>query len=263
MVLTPRFLPGFNASVDYFRIDVDDAISTFGAQDIINLCLQQNQQQFCDAFSTDLSRTTNPAQPYLQFRTQPFNAANQLVRGIDIDAAYRFPLSSIFRTSDANFTVRGVATHYLDNLLNTGIPTNPVLNSVGVNGGQASTPDWIYRFTAGYESPQGSITAVARGVSSGKYVANGIECQTTCPTTVPTGFATYDVNHVSGLFYVDLNLTQKVTVGSGAEAEFFVNVTNIFDRWPLLVPETGLAANSTYSDLLGRAFRVGFRVHTR
>ena len=29
---------------------------------------------------------------------------------------------------------------------------------------------------------------------------------------------------------------------------------------PILLPETGLAANSTYSDLLGRAFRVGFRL---
>ena len=262
VVLTPTFLPGFNASVDYFRIDVDDAISTFGAQDIINLCQLQNQQQFCSGFNVDPTRTTNPAQPYLQFRTQPFNAANQLVRGIDFDAAYRLPLSSLFAQSDGAVTLRGVATRYIDNLLNTGIPTNPVLNSVGVNGGQGGTPKWIYRFTLGYDSPNGSITAVGRGVSSGKYVASGIECQTTCPTTVPSGFQTYDVNHVSGLFYADLNLTQKITVAD-AEAELFVNVTNVFDRWPLLVPETGLAANSTYSDLLGRAFRVGFRVRTR
>jgi len=34
----------------------------------------------------------------------------------------------------------------------------------------------------------------------------------------------------------------------------------VFDRWPILLPETGLAANTTYSNLLGRAFRVGMRV---
>ena len=43
------------------------------------------------------------------------------------------------------------------------------------------------------------------------------------------------------------------------KAEFFFNVTNLFDADPLLLPETGLAANSTYSDLLGRTFRVGVR----
>jgi len=40
-------------------------------------------------------------------------------------------------------------------------------------------------------------------------------------------------------------------------------VTNVFDRWPILLPETGLAANSTYSNLLGRAFRVGMRLKLR
>ena len=48
-----------------------------------------------------------------------------------------------------------------------------------------------------------------------------------------------------------------------AKAELFLNVTNLFDREPLLLPETGLAANSTYSDLLGRAFRVGVRMELK
>ena len=258
-VLTPRFLPGFNLAVDYFRIDVKDAISSFAAQDIINLCFQ-GQQQFCDAYTVDPARST-PGQPYYQFRSQPFNAASQLVRGIDIDGSYRLPLNAIVGTAEGAITLRGVATRYIENRFDSGVPTNAVLNTVGVNGGQTSTPKWIYRFSATYDTPRFAITGVGRGVSSGKYVANGIECQTTCPVST-TQFPTYDDNHVSGLFYADLNLTAKISMG-GADAQMFVNVTNVFDRWPLLVPETGLAANSTYSDLLGRAFRVGIRMETR
>ncbi|MCI4652812.1 hypothetical protein, partial [Sphingomonas aquatilis] len=63
--------------------------------------------------------------------------------------------------------------------------------------------------------------------------------------------------------YFDLNLTTKIETHSGGRAELFLNVTNLFDRDPILLPETGLAANSTYSDLLGRAFRVGIRFQTR
>ena len=254
-VLSPRFLRGFNLSVDYFRIDLKDAISTFGAQDIINLCFQ-GQQQFCNAYTTDPARST-PGQPYLQFRSQPFNAASQLVRGIDIDGSYRLPLDRIFDKAEGAFTLRGVATRYIDNLFNSGVPSTVVLNQVGVNGGQATTPKWIYRVSAAYDTPSFSITAVGRGVSAGKYVANGIECQTGCPAST-TQFPTYDSNRVSGVFYADLNLTAKVTMG-GTDGQVFLNVTNLFDRWPLLLPETGLAANSTYSDLLGRAFRVGVR----
>lgn len=250
-VLSPRFLRGFNASIDYFRIDVTDAISSFGAQDIINLC-QLGQQQFCDAYTVDPSRST-PGQPYLLFRTQPFNAASQLVRGIDFDASYRVPLGS--RDS---ITLRGTATRYLDNLLDSGVPGTVVTNSVGVNGGQYSTPSWIYHVSLTYDTPSTSITAVARGISSGKYSATAIECQTNCPLSTTT-YPTYESNHVSGLFYVDLNLARRITVNSKSDAQFFINVTNLFDRAPLLVPETGLAANSTYSDLLGRTFRVGVR----
>ena len=68
---------------------------------------------------------------------------------------------------------------------------------------------------------------------------------------------------MSGLFYADLNLTQHVHFGGDRDAQFFVNVTNIFNRAPLLIPETGLAANTTYSDLLGRTFRAGVRVKLR
>jgi hypothetical protein len=57
-----------------------------------------------------------------------------------------------------------------------------VLNTAGVNGGQTGTPKWIYRFSAAYDTDAFGITAIGRGVSAGKYVANGIECQTTCPS---------------------------------------------------------------------------------
>lgn len=261
VVFSPTFLPGFNLSVDYFDIDVNKGISTFSAQEIVNLCYLGNSA-FCDAISIDASRTQNPAQPYLIIRSQPFNAASQTVRGVDIDASYRLPVDRIFDEGNGTFTIRGVATRYIDNLFDSGVPEDVVLNSVGVNGGQGGTPTWIYRVTAGYDTDDFSITAVGRGISGGKYVASGIECQTNCPVAT-TSNRTYESNRVSGLFYTDLNLTQKVRFGGSSEAQFFINVTNLFNAEPLQLPETGLAANSTYSDLLGRQYRVGIRMELR
>jgi outer membrane receptor protein involved in Fe transport len=252
-VVSPRFLPGFTASADYFRIDLGDAIDTISAQDIVNRC-SEGIAQYCDAITNDPNRST-PAAPYLLIRSQPFNFARKLVRGIDFDMAYRIPLGS------ASFTLKGVATRYIQNLSDTGIPGVVPINTVGANGGQASTPTWIFRGSATYETQTFSATVTGRGVSSGKYSASGIECTTGCPLST-TQFPTYDNNQVSGLFYVDLNLTQTVPFG-GNQAQFFANVTNLFNRWPLLVPETGLAANSTYSDMLGRQFRVGIRLQLR
>jgi iron complex outermembrane receptor protein len=264
-VFSPRFLPGFNLAVDYFDIEVNSGISTFSAQQIVNLCYL-GQQAFCDAITIDASRTQTPERPYLIIQTQPFNAASQEVRGIDIDASYRVPLNRFFGGADGTFTLRGIATRYLENRFDSGVPGAVVVDTVGVNGGQTSTPTWIYRISASYDTEDYSITAIGRGVSAGKYVANGIECQTDCPVgRTPaeiSQFPTYERNRVDGTFYVDLNMTARVP-GIGRGGEFFINVSNLFDATPLLLPETGLAANSTYSDLLGRQFRVGFRLQLR
>ncbi|WP_293643141.1 TonB-dependent receptor plug domain-containing protein [Sphingopyxis sp. RIFCSPHIGHO2_12_FULL_65_19] len=250
-VFTPTFLPGFNLAVDYFDIEVNSGISTFSAQQIVNLCFL-GEAAFCDAITTDPTRTQEPARPYLIIRTQPFNAASQKVRGIDMDASYRMPLGN------GAVTLRGIATRYLENRFDSGVPNTVVIDTTGVNGGQSSTPKWIYRVSASYDSEDFGITAIGRGVSSGKYVANGIECQTGCPTSTVNA-PTYESNSIDGAFYVDLNLTQKFSGSGDTQGEFFINVSNLFNADPILLPETGLAANSTYSDLLGRSFRVGVR----
>ncbi len=258
-VVSPSFIPGFSASVDYFRIDLEGAIDSLSAQTIINFCFQ-GRLDVCNAITQD---PANPARVLI--RTQPFNFQRRLVRGIDVEASYRMPLDTLFAKAEGSLLFRGVATHYIENITDTGIAGSAVLDTTGVNGGQFSTPSWIYRFSATYDSPQGSITAVARGVSSGRYVANGIECQAgSCPAgrtaAQASAFPTYDDNTVSGAFYVDLNTTFKFDALGRGDGEFFINVTNLFDSNPILLPETGLAANSTYSDLLGRSFRVGLRL---
>lgn len=256
-VFTPRFLPGFTASVDYFRINLKGAIDSLSAQEIVNRC-DEGREEYCAAITEDPSRAQPgpPRVPYLLIRSQPFNFVSKLVRGVDFDAAYRLPVG------DASaVTLKGTATRYIENLSDTGIPGTVPVNTVGANGGQGTTPKWIFRASLNYETPTFSGTVTGRGISKGKYLANAIECASACPTST-SQFPTYDNNRVSGLFYVDLNLAQKVMMGS-SEAQLFFNVTNVFDRAPLLLPETGLAANSTYSDLLGRQFRVGVRMNIK
>ena len=255
-IISPRFLPGFAASVDYFRIDVDDAIDSISNQAIINRCFE-GIQEYCDAITPD---PNNPSR--ILIRSQPFNFARRLVRGVDFDVSYRLPLDRIFSSADGTFTLRGVATRYIENFVDTGIQGTVPVNTVGFNGGQFSTPKWLFRFSAAYDTPHHTITAVGRGVSAGRYTAGAIECQTNCPIST-TQAPTYDDLDISGAFYVDLNVTTKFDALGRGDGEFFVNVTNLFDANPILLPETGLAANSTYSDLLGRRFRVGVRLRLR
>jgi outer membrane receptor protein involved in Fe transport len=261
VVVQPRFLRGFSASADYFEIKLKDAIGQFFAQDIVNRCFE-GRQEFCDAFGPDPL-----GQRDIFVRASPFNFSQQTVRGIDFEASYRLPLERVFGDSQGAFSFRGLATRYIDNITNTGV--NIPFDTVGQLGSNAfsSMPRWIYRFSAAVDTPTYTLTGTARGVSGGNYLNNNIECQTDCPVGRPANivsqFPTIDDNSIPGVLYFDLNVTSKFGVFGRGDGEFFVNVTNVFDEEPILLPEGGLSANTTFSDLLGRAFRVGLRLRTR
>jgi outer membrane receptor protein involved in Fe transport len=254
-VFSPRFLPGFTASVDYFDINLKGAIDSISAQETVNRC-DEGIQEYCDNITNDPIRS-QPNNPYLLIAIQPFNYVRRRVEGIDFDAAYRFRLGAA-----DSITVKGTTTHYIKNIADTGIAGVVPINKVGAVGTQDSTPKWIYRASATYDAPTFSITGVARGISASKYLANAIECQTNCPIST-SQFPTYDNNRLKGSFYLDLNTTVKFDAMGRGDGEFFINVTNIMNEPPILWPETGSAAVSTYSDMLGRTFRMGVRLNLR
>lgn len=256
VILQPRFLPGFSASIDAFQIKLKNAIGSSSPQEIVNRCFE-GRQDFCDAITRNPPGTSDRE---LTILNRPFNFSRITVRGVDFDASYRVPIDGLMGAG-SNLSLRGLATRYIDRVVNTGVADVVPIDTVGSNGGDGP-PKWIFRFSATVDTPTYSITGVGRGISSGTYFNNIIECQTNCPTST-TQFPTYDDNSVSGLFYVDMNVTLKFDAMRRGDGRFFVNVTNVFNRDPLLLPEGGLSANTTYSDLLGRTFRAGVRLEMR
>ena len=47
IVFTPGFAPGLSVSVDYFDIEIEELISTFGAENTLNACYQTNDPAAC------------------------------------------------------------------------------------------------------------------------------------------------------------------------------------------------------------------------
>ena len=48
VVFTPRFAPGLAITVDYFDIQIDNTISTFGSVNTLNECYENNDPLACD-----------------------------------------------------------------------------------------------------------------------------------------------------------------------------------------------------------------------
>ena len=255
-VFTPSFLPGFAASVDYFDIDLSGAISTITAQTTTTLCLEQNRQDLCQFIT--FNGTPGAASPITSIKLVPFNFASVKVRGIDLEASYRFDLGG------GKATLRGLVSHYIDNIIDNGIDVARDL--AGQNaGGADATPTWNYRLTANYELDSWSFNLIGRGFSGGVYDNNFIECTTGCPASTPQA-RTINDNQIAGQWYVDASITKKVKLG-GSKVDLFLYVRNLLNSDPVLVGN-GPTGNNTPAypmtnrnlyDVLGRVYRMGVR----
>lgn len=253
-VYQPQWLPGFSASADYYDIRISDAIGSLGAQAIVDQCFDGNQT-FCGAITRDPVLLT-----ISEIKQAPFNFVNQRARGLDLDARYRFSASDLVASWSGDLVIRALATRFLENYTSNGV--NVPTDTVGQNAG-SGPPKWRYTAQIAYSSDPVTLTVTGRGISSGVYDRSFIECTTDCPTSTVIN-RTINDNHIDGAFLVDTNL---VYAFSRANAEVFLNVTNVFNTDPAVVAPgpggvsfVGAAYNSSFYDGLGRVFRLGLRI---
>lgn len=93
-VFTPGFLPGFNMSVDYWRINLKDAINAVSGQNIADGCFTGSSlnAQFCDL----LTRNSDPNSLFFGgfnfMKSTDINFAKREASGIDFSVGYNFSL---------------------------------------------------------------------------------------------------------------------------------------------------------------------------
>ena len=177
--------------------------------------------------------------------------------GIDFEASYRRAIGP------GNLALRALASYAFELKVNNGATLTT--DAAGQNTG--GLPDWTYRLTAGYDLPSGfEFQFVGRGVSPGVYNNNYIVCQTDCPASTADR-RTVNRNDIGGAWFVDFNTSYAFQV-QNAKAQVFLAIRNLFNRDPVLVGN-GPTGNNTPAypqtnralfDVLGRVFRLGFRV---
>lgn len=259
VVFQPSFFQGFSTSVDYYNIDVKDAIGSLSAQRIVDLCFQ-GQQLYCGQITRGL---VGGASVITRIANKPFNFVNETARGVDIEASYKFPVSDVVSDMDGDLTFRILATKFLKDLRNDGQNTTDDVGAMG--GSSGGTPNIRWRGSIAYSTDALDITLIARGVGSGVYDTSNIECQTGCPVSTPTA-RTINNNRIDGAVYFDTTISYAFDVGDSLGLQAYFNVKNIANRDPNLVaPGPGGSAygtpptNSSYFDALGRVFRAGLR----
>jgi len=240
VLANPHWLPGFSVSFDYYTIKMTDVISSLGAAQIVDLCFRNILPQTCSAYN--LNNQSGPN----YINVQSFNLASIKTRGFDIEASYQWrqPLGL-----PGNFTLRGLATHIIKFVTDTGLPGTAPNDTAGVN--QGATPHWKVLAIQSYTNDKYSLTLQERWFSNGVYGNQYVVCQMGCPVSTSI-HPTIDDNFMPGAFYLDIggtyNLTKHVTA--------YAKIDNVFDHDPAKSPSY---ANPALYDIVGRLYRVGVR----
>jgi outer membrane receptor protein involved in Fe transport len=279
IVLTPDFIPGLTASVDYYNITISGAIGTITAQNTADLCFIKGVQQYCNniAYSApyqgrtapipgDAAAFGTPGGPAIStILLVPFNFSKQKDEGIDFDVTYQLPLDTMdwFGKIPGDAVLHGLATHYMRNYTNDGV--NPPNDLAGVNAG-SGTPDWVYRVELTYHTDPWTFDILGRGLSAGVYSNLNTVCSSGCPTyTLAT--PSINTNSIPGAFYMDLTTSYDFDA-YGADSQLFFNMKNIFNTNPPLVASgpsgnnipAYVQTNRSLYDYLGRVYRIGLRL---
>lgn len=226
VVLQPRFLPGFQASVDYYKIKIAGAIATLSLQEIVNRCFSGNA-----ALCALVTRA--PGTNAITRIDNPFlNLQSVTTDGLDIELGYRAPLAG------GNFSIRLLASRLFSLVTSDG--TTAIDRAGDILNGQ---PKWSGNLTASYASGGFRIVADASYLGSGKYDNTFV-----LPTDI-------NDNNVPARALLNLQLAYDLGV-KGQRRELFFNVANLFDTTP--PPIFTISGGPNY-DRVGRAFRVGFR----
>ena len=226
----PPSVPGLNLSLDYYKIKIDDVITTIAPQDLVTRCHRGNTA-LCAKIERDadgiLVRTMSTYVNLAEYQTD----------GIDAEASYSSPADLWVPGATGRLNLHLVGTWVNSLTTNDGMTEIEYVKSQGYSFG-LGVPTLRANASAAWQGDVFGVNLRARYISAGEYNS------------------TVDIanNEIDAFIYVDLGLTADLAHYGANGVELYANATNLFDKDP---PVGSLY--SPYYDVIGRYVTVGAR----
>ncbi|KAB8196198.1 TonB-dependent receptor plug domain-containing protein [Lysobacter maris] len=234
IVLNP--LPDLVMSLDYYRIDVDKAITTFQARSIVERCYD-GQTAVCDLIVRD------PVSGEIDHvNVSPQNLQTMRVSGADFELSYSRPVGN--GQLGLRSLLSYVDTLRLDDGQNVidmaGSTDQPTIASIG------GSPRWRGNLYANYRIGDLAFNAGVRHVGGGR---------------IKNEYTAKDMNILthSGRTYFDLGGSYDFHTGANGNISLFASVRNVFDKDPPITGTGGFPTVRSLYDVIGRTYNVGVR----
>lgn len=245
-VFTPTFFEGFSASVDWYKINISDAIDQPTAQQVVDAAFR-GDPQYQQLVKLDAGNNIVEVDRFF------INFAKQFIEGVDFEASYRKSVE-LFGGGPEEVVLRLYATDLLKNA------TLTQFGSYDEWAGQVGTARSLakHKYTANFNYNNGPFSWFLQG----RYISSGILDHTLTESAVAIpGVQTINDNTVGSMFYLDMNV--GYTVPLNGDLRIYGQVVNLLDRAPPAVPaaygRTGSnALNVQLYDAIGRRYFLGF-----
>ena len=262
LVYQPSFIPGLSLAVDYFRINMDNAIVNVTGSDPLlqQQCeLSNGTSPYCALLKRPLPfDDRSPANSVTQILSGPLNAARQWTHGIDFESNYHFDVASVIASVPGQISARALVSY--QPLLRTQLsPSIPYTEYAGI----------AVAGTAGATSSgnAGSGFSKIRANLDLAYTYNGFNVelveriQSHMRVTDPRLF--YDTRPTIPTYaYTDLSIFKEFGVG-GHKVTPFLTAQNLFDKRPPIIGASSLQAGIFPTpvgyDIIGRYITIGVR----
>jgi iron complex outermembrane receptor protein len=236
-IVSPGAVEGLIVSADYYKIDVEDAISAVDPSIILNECLETGAAIFCDAIHRGATtQTLWIGQDNIT--STDINIGSLTREGVDLQAAYGFDVGNM---GSLDLSLVGSYAIAADEVPIPGGSTIECVGTWDTNQCLLPFPEWAHTFRTTWETPWDmSLSLNWRHIGE---------------TTDNAGLTNFD-----SFDWFDLSGTWQAT----ESIQLRLGVSNVFDEEPpVAVVGAGFGNGNTYPgvyDARGRYFFAGFSV---
>ena len=242
-IFQPRWIDNFTLIVDYYSIEIEDAITSISTQNTVDLCYSAADypnNKFCDVITR--SPTSGEVVEVINYQE---NLNSETVEGIDLSLDYRFELPKVPGRFDVDFRY----SHYITDEVEFEGIAGTVLTSTSL--GEINTPENEARLRMGYSN------GPFRTSYTITYAEGGVDDLLNNPNPGDDRYFSVGDEYFHRVY-------ASYTFGDDDQYRVYGGVNNIFDNLGPLLPsglDNGSSLNivESLNDPTGREFYVGLR----
>jgi outer membrane receptor protein involved in Fe transport len=234
MVLQPRFIPGLAITADYYHIQIDDAISTVAAQDVVDNCYDSTTfpNDFCNSFTRNRDPSSAQFLGFTSLNLTTINFVRIETAGVDASLSYNTAIG------DHRLGLSATAS-WVDKIDFFFDPTD--LTRIDPELRELQRPEWSGRATASYG--YGDFNFDYTVTYLGEMALRAVEIETIDTQFGPAGLAGDTWMHNISASYTFTEMGMQV----------FGGVNNLSDVKPFITERAYPASP------IGRSFFIGAR----